>query len=95
MSDERNSFKDAERAAAEACRVELHKMAEQAADPAVTDIYEILGERKRRNRAAAGSGNVLAFPYPRSRHQGERLFSEMGEAAENGRNILPFRWTRR
>jgi hypothetical protein len=94
MSDEHNNFKDAEPAAAEACRVELHKMAEQAADPALTDIYEILGERERRNRAAAGGGNVVNFPHLRTRQPGETPSFDIGEAAEKGRNILSFRWTR-
>lgn len=95
MSDERNNFKDGVPAAAEACRVELHKMAEQAADPALTDIYEIIGERERRNRLARSSGNVVTFPYLRTRQPGETPSFEIGAAAEEGRNILSFRWTRR
>lgn len=95
MSDERNNVHDGERAAAEACRVELHKMAKQAADPALTELYEIVGERERRNRAATGDGNVVAFPHLRTRQPGEKPGFVIGEAAEKGRNILPFRWTRR
>lgn len=94
MSDERNNFKG-EEPAAEACRVELHKMAEQAADPALTDIYETIGERERRNRLARSGGNVVTFPYLRTRQPGETPSFEIGAAAEEGRNILSFRWTRR
>ena len=94
MSDERNNFHDDEPAAAEACRVELHKMAEHAADPALTDMYEIVGERERRNRAAADS-NVVIFPHLRTRQPGEKPSFALGEAAEGGGNILSFRWTRR
>ncbi|KNY35209.1 MULTISPECIES: hypothetical protein [unclassified Agrobacterium] len=95
MSDERNNFHDDEPAAAEACRVELHKMAEQGADPALTDMYEIVGERERRNRAAAADSNVVVFPHLRTRQPGETPSFALGEAAEDGRNILSFRWTRR
>jgi hypothetical protein len=94
MSDERNNVYDAAPATAEACRVELHKMAEQAADPALTEMYEIVGERERRNRAAAGGGNVVTFPHLRTRQPGETPSFEIGDAAEKGRNILPFRWRR-
>lgn len=95
MSDERNNFKDAEQAVAEACRVELHKIADQGADPALTEMYEVVGERERRNRAAADGGNVLAFPYLRTRQPGEKPFFEIGDAAQRGGNILSFRWKRR
>ncbi|MBO9655206.1 hypothetical protein O3S81_00945 [Agrobacterium sp. SOY23] len=94
MSDERNNFKG-EEPAAEACCVELHKMAGQAADPALTELYEIVGERERRNRAARIGGNVVTFPYLRTRQPGETPPFELGEAAERGRNILPFGWIRR
>ncbi|KJF73560.1 hypothetical protein [Agrobacterium arsenijevicii] len=94
MSDERNNFHDEDPAAAEACRVELHKMAEQAADPALTDMHEIVGERERRNRAAADGGNVVNFPHLRTRQPGETPSFDIGDVAERGRNILPFRWTR-
>lgn len=94
MSDERNNFNDGAPSAAEACRVELHKIAEQAADPALTEMYEIVGERERRNRAAAGGGNVVTFPHLRTRQPGEAPSFKVGEAAEKGRNILPFRWKR-
>ncbi|MCZ7466378.1 hypothetical protein [Rhizobium rhizogenes] len=95
MSDERNNFHDDEHAAAEACRVELHKMAEQGADPALTDMYDIVGERERRNRAAATDSNVVTFPHLRTRQPGETPSFTLGEAAEGGRNILSFRWRRR
>lgn len=95
MSDERNNFHGEERAAAEACRVELHKMAEQAGDPALADLYEIVGERERRNRAVIQSRNIVAFPYLRTRQPGEAPTFVIGAAAEEGRNILPFCWRRR
>lgn len=95
MSDERNEVTEDYPAVGEACRAELHKMAEQAADPALTDIYEIIGERERRNRAATAGNNVAIFPHLRTRQPGEVPFFALGEAAEKGRNILPFRWTRR
>ena len=95
MSDERSNFKGEEPAADEACRVELHKMAEQAADPALTEMYEIVGERQRRNRAVTAGGNVAIFPHLRTRQPGEAPPFALGEAAEKGSNILPFRWTRR
>lgn len=95
MSDERNNFKDAKQAVTEACRVELHKMADQGADPTLTEMYEVVGERERRNRAAADGGNVLAFPYLRTRQPGEKPFFEIGDAAQRGGNILSFRWKRR
>ncbi|MFK3779973.1 hypothetical protein [Agrobacterium sp. NPDC089420] len=94
MSDERNNVHE-EPAAAEACRVELHKMAEQGADPALTDMYEIVGERERRNRAASDGGNLVIFPHLRTRQPGEAPPFDIGDAAERGRNILPFRWMRR
>ncbi|MCZ7858294.1 hypothetical protein O9X81_16835 [Agrobacterium salinitolerans] len=95
MSDERNEVTEDYPAVGEACRAELHKMAEQAADPALTDIYEIIGERERRNRAATAGNNVAIFPHLRTRQPGEVPFFALDEAAEKGRNILPFRWTRR
>jgi len=95
MSDERSNFHDENPAAAEACRVELHKMAEQAGDPVLTDIYEIVGERERRNRVARSGGNVLTFPHLRTRQPGETPAFEIDAAAEEGRNILSFRWKRR
>jgi hypothetical protein len=70
-------------------------MAEQAADPALTEIYEIVGERERRNRAATDGGNVVTFPHLRTRQPGEAPSFKIGEAAEKGRNVLPFRWKRR
>ncbi|MBW9066614.1 hypothetical protein [Agrobacterium pusense] len=91
MSDERSNVRDAEPAAGGACRVELHKMAEQAGDPALTEMYEIVGERERRSRLAQGR-NVVAFPYLRTRQPGERPPFALGDAAEKGNNILPFRW---
>ncbi|CVI61026.1 MULTISPECIES: hypothetical protein [Agrobacterium] len=91
MSDERNEVTEDYPAAVEACRAELHKMAEQAADSALTDIYEMVGERERRNRLVQGR-NVVAFPYRRTRQPGERPPFDPGEAAEKGHNILPFRW---
>ncbi|MGP4667307.1 hypothetical protein [Agrobacterium pusense] len=94
MSDERSNVRDAEPAAGEACRVELHKMAEQAGDPALTEMYEIVGERERRNRLAQGR-NVVAFPYLRTLQHGEKPPFALGDAAEKGSNILPFRWVRR
>ncbi|MBO0125882.1 hypothetical protein [Agrobacterium sp. OT33] len=95
MSDERNNFHDEEPAAAEASRVELHKMAEQAADPVLTEIYEIVGERERRSRAAAEGGNVVTFPHLRTRQPGEAPAFVVGTAAAEGRNILSFCWRRR
>lgn len=95
MSDERNNVRDVEPAADEACRVELHKMAEQAADPALTEMYEIVGERERRNRLAQGCNKVVAFPYLRTRQPGEKPGFDIGAAAERGRNILSFRLKRR
>ncbi len=95
MSEERNDVRNAEPVTGEACRVELHKIAEQAADPALSEIYQILGERERRNRAAASRGNVVAFPYLRTRQPGEAPGFHLGKAAEKGSNILPFRWKRR
>ncbi|MCZ7851538.1 hypothetical protein ACQZ46_13770 [Agrobacterium salinitolerans] len=95
MSDERNEVTEDYPAVGEACRAELHKMAEQAADPALMEMFEIVGERRRRNRAATAGGNVAIFPHLRTRQPGEAPPFALGEAAEKGRNILPFRWTRR
>jgi hypothetical protein len=69
-------------------------MAEHAGDPALTEMYEIVGERERRNRLAQGR-NVVAFPYLRTRQPGERPPFALGDSAEKGSNILPFRWVLR
>lgn len=81
MNDERNNFRDENPAAAEACRVELHKIAEQAGDPVLTDIYEIVGERERRNRIVGSDGNVVTFPHLRTRQPGETPTFELGAEA--------------
>ncbi|MDS7597798.1 hypothetical protein [Agrobacterium tumefaciens] len=96
MSEERNnSTENDEQAADETCRVELHKMAEHAADPVLTDMFEIVAERERRNRATRSPDNVLMFPYLRTRQPGEAAAFDPGRAAAEGRNIVMFRWKRR
>lgn len=94
MSDERNNFPDEHRTADRPCGVELHKMAEQASDPATTEFYDIIGERERRSRVAGSGGNVVTFPHQRARQPGETTAFQTGVAAEKGRNILPLSWTR-
>lgn len=92
MSEERNNVTDRDAdATGEACRVELHKMAEQAADPVLTEMFEIVGERERRNRAARHASNVVNFPYLRTRQPGEASTFDPGRDAAEGRNVLKFR----
>lgn len=87
MSDERNNGHDDNPPAAEACRAELHKMAEHAGDFCLTDIYEMVGERDERNRTA----NVVVFPHLNAR-QPSRTPSFIEDAPDKRRrNILPFR----
>ncbi|TZG36207.1 hypothetical protein [Agrobacterium sp. B1(2019)] len=87
MSDERNEVTEDYPAAVEACRAELHKMAEQAADSALTDIYEMVGEREERARAA----NVVVFPHLNARQPGRTPSFIEGAPGKCGRNVLPFR----
>ena len=64
MSDERNNFPDEHRTADRPCGVELHKMAEQASDPATTEFYDIIGERERGSRVAGLAALVLPEVEP-------------------------------
>lgn len=88
MKDEHSDFVNA----GESDYADLHKLAEQSGDSAISDMYRIVGERERRSRVAVEKANIVAFPRFRTRAPGDDVPIDLGQDAADGGNVVKFRW---
>ncbi len=65
----------------------LHKLAAQAGDGLVPELYEILADRRQERRSHV---NVIAFPIWEARFPGEAPDAPLGADAADGRNVVAF-----